>query len=130
MLLLDTNILSELARPTPHPKVVHWATTFERVTVSVISVDELYYALTAKPKMNLQRQYETYFELYCTIVDVTDVIARHAGILRGELARRGLVRSQSDMLIAATASAHGLTLATRNVRDFSGCGIALYNPFR
>jgi toxin FitB len=127
--LLDTNVLSELSRPTPDPKVVNWATTFDRVAISVISVDEIYFGLAAKPKMTLQRQYETYFDLYCTILDVTAVIAKHAGIMRGELARRGRVRDQADMLIAATASAHGLTLATRNKRDFDGCGIAVHDPF-
>ena len=40
-----------------------------------------------------------------------------------------LMRAQPDMLIAATAQIHGLTVVTRNVRDFDGCGIAVLNPF-
>jgi len=39
------------------------------------------------------------------------------------------VRDQPDMLIAATAQVHGLTLVTRNSKDFEGCGISLLNPF-
>ena len=42
---------------------------------------------------------------------------------------RGIVRDQADMLIAATAQVHQLTLVTRNTRDFEGCGIGLLNPF-
>ena len=49
--------------------------------------------------------------------------------MRAQLATRGHVRSQADMLIAATAQVHALTLVTRNVRDFDGCGIAVLNPF-
>jgi predicted nucleic acid-binding protein len=39
-------------------------------------------------------------------------------------------RTQADMLIAATAALHGLTLATRNERDFEDCGVTVINPFR
>ena len=49
--------------------------------------------------------------------------------MRGVLAARGQVRHMADMLIAATAQIHALTLVTRNVRDFDGCGIAVLNPF-
>ncbi len=52
-----------------------------------------------------------------------------AGELRGRLRSRGLARSQADMLIAATAQLHGLTLVTRNVRAFEGTAIGLVNPF-
>ena len=49
--------------------------------------------------------------------------------MRGRLAARGVVREQADMLIAAIAQVHQLTLVTRNTRDFEFCGIALLNPF-
>ena len=50
--------------------------------------------------------------------------------IRGDLQARGETRSMADMLIAATAQRHQLTLATRNTRGFEGCGIPLFNPFR
>lgn len=127
--LLDTSIISELARPAPDADVAEWVASVDRVALSVISVDEIYFGLTSRPSPRLQRLLEIYIDTYCEILDVTAVVAKHAGILCGQLARRGRVRSQADMLIAATASAHGLTLATRNKRDFDGCGIALYDPF-
>jgi toxin FitB len=77
-----------------------------------------------KPSARVHRWFETFVPSYCRVLDVTDAIARHAGILRGQVSRRGKTRTQADMLIAGTAAAHGLTLATRNQRDFAGCGIS------
>ncbi|HYO16166.1 MAG TPA: PIN domain-containing protein [Thermoanaerobaculia bacterium] len=61
---------------------------------------------------------------------MTAEIAKRAGELRGERQARGDIRSQADMMIAATAQMHQLTLVTRNVRYFLDCGIPLLNPFR
>jgi toxin FitB len=61
---------------------------------------------------------------------VTGQIAGVAGRLRGAVAVRGVSRTQADMLIAATGQVDGMTLVTRNVRDFGGCGIPLLDPFR
>jgi predicted nucleic acid-binding protein len=60
---------------------------------------------------------------------ITSDIARRAGELRGQLQANGQTRTQADMLIAATAQIHALTIITRNVRDFDGCGIGVLNPF-
>ena len=63
------------------------------------------------------------------VLAVTTDVARCAGALRGQLQLRGQTRTQADMLIAATAQIHALTIVTRNVRDFDGCGVAVLNPF-
>jgi len=73
--------------------------------------------------------FESFIETRCHTIEISAAVARHAGILRGQLAARGRTRAQADMLIAATAALHGLTLATRNTSDFEGCGVASLNPF-
>ncbi len=127
--LLDTNVLSETCKRDPEPRVLAWLGDIGSFALSVISVEEVNYGLTFRPNARIERALERYLRSYCTVHGVTEVVAKHAGMLRGQLARKGRVRSQADMLIAATAAAHGLMLATRNERDFDGCGVALYNPF-
>jgi predicted nucleic acid-binding protein len=127
--LVDTNILSELVRPRPNPGVVAWARGITTISLSIITLEEITCGLEAKPNRRIEAWFDSYFESHCTFLDVTEAIARHAGHLRGNLRRRGITRTQADMLIAATASIGGLTLVTRNDRDFDGCGIALLNPF-
>lgn len=126
--LVDTNIISELTRPVPNTGVLQWARRVDRHGLSAISVDEIWFGVTRRPSVRLHAWMENYF-LRHEILPVTATIARRAGELRGDLSQRGITRLQADMLIAATAQIHGLTLVTRNTRDFEGCGIGLLNPF-
>lgn len=127
--LVDTNVLAELTRREPHPGVSRWAAGLSRVAVSVITVEELAFGLAHRPSARMQAVYDDFLDRYCDVLPVTDEIARHAGRLRGELRARGIQRSQADMIIAATAIAHGLSIVTRNGRDFDGCGVAVLDPF-
>ena len=129
-MLVDTNVLSELARPEPATAVLRWATeTPLPIRVSVVTLEEVHFGLGWQPNSRVQTWFESFFAESCEILPVTAAIARRAGELRGRLRGEGLQRTQADMLIAATAQAHQLPLVTRNVRDFSGCGIALLDPF-
>jgi predicted nucleic acid-binding protein len=127
--LVDTNVLSELARPRPNAGVLRWAEALDTMAISVITLDEISFGLTLRPNPRIDAWFSSFVETFCRVLDVTAPIARHAGILRGQLAARGRARTQADMLIAATAAQHGLTLVTRNQKDFDGCGVALLNPF-
>lgn len=129
-ILVDTNVLTELARPRPEPRVVDWAGGLATVMLSAITVEEIFFGLSAKPSPRIERWFEDFFDRECRILEVSLPITRHAGVLRGQRARRGRPRTQADMLIAATAAWHGLTLATRNERDFADCGVTVVNPFR
>ncbi|OJX06261.1 MAG: hypothetical protein BGO72_20940 [Burkholderiales bacterium 70-64] len=105
-----------------------WAATQSALTLSIVTVEEIAFGLSWRPNAVLLGWFERLLAQH-TVLPVDADIARHAGMMRGTFAARGLVRTQADMLIAATAHAHRLVLVTRNVRDFEGCGLALLNPF-
>lgn len=127
--LLDTNIISELARQRPDAGVAAWARTVTRVAISCVSVEELQFGLSWKPNARIEQWLDRFLSVHCDVIEVTAPIARCAGRLRGDLQARGHTRTQADMLIAATALMSGLTLVTRNTSDFTGCSVTLLNPF-
>ena len=132
MQLVDTNILSELMRVQPDTGVLAWLQGREvvhpRLTLSVVTVDEIMFGLSWHPTERLLAWFDAFVQRH-EVLPVTTDVARRAGVLRGQLQARGQTRTQADMLIAATAQIHALTVVTRNVRDFDGCGIAVLNPF-
>lgn len=126
--LVDTNIISELMRREPDRRVLAWAGRQSGFLVSVITLEELVFGLTQR-NLPLKRQWlDGFLTSQCEILPVSPAIAVSAGTLRGRLAASGATRHPSDMLIAATALLHRLTLATRNTCDFEGCGIPVVNP--
>ena len=127
--LADTNVLSELVRPRPNPGAVEWASGIERISVSVVTLEEITFGLTWKPNKKIREWFSRFFTEACDVLPITQQIAERAGVIRGELQSNGVTRTQADTLIAATAQVHGLTLVTRNVRDFEGIRIELLNPF-
>ena len=128
--LCDTNVLSELTRPAPNSGVLAWAAETRNVSISAITIDEVIFGLTLRPNARVLAWFEEFVANSCQVLDVTPAVARLAGAMRARLAGRGQVRTQVDMLIAASAAAHGLTLVTHNTKDFIGCGINVLNPFR
>ena len=126
--LLDTNIVSELTRRRPNPGLLDWANQVADQRLSAITVDELWFGIARRPEIQLVTWLENYLNRH-TVIAVTGEIAERAGRMRGDFSRKGIIRDQPDMLIAATAQAHNLSLITRNIRDFDGCGIGLLNPF-
>ena len=127
--LVDTNVLGELARIRPNSGVVTWAGKVTTVSLSVVSLEEIRFGLAWKPNAKIAAWFERFLAEQCQILPVTGDIARRGGDLRGRLQARGRPRTQADMLIAATAIVHGLTLVTRNEADFHGCDVPILNPF-
>ena len=131
MILLDTNIVAELSRSRPNPVVERWAATVNPpFAFSVVSIEETRYGLTWRPTQRAEIWLSEFLAGFCDVLPVTEAVARRAGDLRGRFQAAGETRTQADMLIAATALVHQLPLATRNTRDFRGCGVALLNPFK
>lgn len=129
MTLCDTNVISELIRRKPNRGVLDWAEGIRTVALSVVTLDEIVFGLAWKPIPRIAAWFEEFLDHRCELFPVTPQIARVSGQLRGQLQARGQTRTQGDMLIAATAKVHGLTLVTRNVRHFDACGVPVLNPF-
>jgi predicted nucleic acid-binding protein len=135
--LLDTNIPSELTRPRPQPSVVQWLEKADnkQLYMSVISVGEILKGITilaagqrrAMLQQWLDETLRPWFE--GRILPVSEAIAARWGTLSGECTVRGATLNMADGLIAATALEHGLTLVTRNAKDFEAVGVAILNPW-
>lgn len=136
-LLLDTNVLSEVTKPRPESRVLAWLDEIDedRSFISVVSFAEIRRdvalmdsgrrrdALADWLTNDLPQRFEH------RVLAVDEAVAFAWGELMGDAKRRGRGMSSMDGLIAATAMAHGLTLATRNIKDFTGCGIELIDPW-
>ena len=129
MHLCDTNVLSELIRRQPNPGVLGWADEQASIAISVVTVEEISYGLAWRPAPRIAAWFDRFLERRCEVLPVTAEIARVSGQLRGRLQAQGETRNQADMVLAATATIHGLTLVTRNVRHMVDCGVVVLNPF-
>lgn len=131
MHLVDTNVISELARPRPSPVVLDWLERESSIAISVITLEELAYGVARAPAgRGLAAWLEAMLEAVEVVLEITPAIARASGELRAMRESIGRRVAPADMLICATALVNGLTLATRNVADFDGCGVAIVDPFR
>ena len=131
MYLVDTNVVSELARPRPAPNVVAWFGGLTGFALSAVTVEELAFGV-ARSQVGRREKLATWFDALLStsrLFDVTPAIARASGDLRALRERAGQPVTQADMLIAATAVVNGLIVATRNTDDFKGCGVAVVDPF-
>ena len=130
--LLDTNVVSELRRTRPHGAVVAWlsACAPEQLHICSVTVLEIQTGIELTRPRDPSRA-AAMDEWLDEALTSFPVIVLDAPICR--LAARWGIRSGQtnfeDCLIAATASARNLTVATRNVRHFQGYGVPVLNPF-
>ncbi len=133
--LLDTNVISELTRPSPEPGVVSFLTGQNDLWLSAIVIHELDFGLNLLPegrrRERLRETLEAIVEEYEErILPLGRVEAEWAGQLRAQSHRRGRVLGLGDALIAGTAAAQDLAIVTHNVRDFDGLGLDIFNPWQ
>lgn len=137
MIVLDTNVLSELMRAKPDQAVLHWVAAQHSIGLftTTIAQAEILYGLMLLPKGKrrsmLQVAAEAMFvEDFSERILPFDSAAAHEFALLATTRRlRGHPISQFDAQIAAITKSRGGMLATRNVSDFGDCGIELFNPW-
>lgn len=137
MIVLDTNVVSEVFRPRPEERVISWLESLDGdVAITAITLAELLAgvrrlppgrrrsALTAKIDAALQ----PYRDTRSVLAFDADAADHYADVL---LAREkaGMPISTADAQIAAVCRAHSATCATRNTRDFAHTGVPLFDPW-
>lgn len=135
--LIDTNVISEVAKPQPNCKVLAFLheTDEDRLFLSVITLAELRRGIALKSEGKAKTALEDWFNTVFLhrfagrILDVTPSVADAWGRLMAEAKQRGVALHVMDGFLAATAQTHGQTLVTRNVKDFAPFEIALLNPW-
>ncbi len=131
--LVDANVLSEPTKRAPSPKVIEWLRSCEgNIAVDAVILGELYIGVLGYPAGRKRTALERWFEsvigmLECLPWDAA--VSRRWARLVVELKRHGRSLPLLDSMIAATALEHGLTVATRNVRDFEQTGVRAVDPF-
>ena len=136
--LLDTNVISEWVKPEPDPQVVAWLKEVaeERVFLSVASLAEVRRGIELMPAGKRRDRLAAWLtedlpvRFEGRILDVDGRIADAWGIVMARGQKAGSNIGTLDALFAATAEVHGLTLVTRNVKDFLKLGIRLLNPWQ
>ena len=129
IVLADTNVISEFVKSTPDEQVMRWLQSVQLMAISAITLEEAHFGLAWQPNNRKLALFNALVERLHAVYPITPAIVQRGGVLRGQFQAQGIVRSAPDMLITATAIEHQLVLATRNVRDFLGCGVQVVNPF-
>lgn len=135
MIVLDTNVLSELMRRAPDERVLAWVDAKASPAITAITVAELLYGVErlddgarktglASAVRALVRE-----EFRDRVLPFDGTAAERYGVLVAERVRQGRPINAADAQIAAICHVHGASLATRNVRDFEDTGIDVIDPW-
>ena len=134
--LLDTCVVSEYSKPLPAAKVLEWIDEQADydLFISAITLGEIRKGVITLPHGRKRETLETFLkntqEVFDgRILELSREVCLRWGALRGQMQLKGQSVAVVDAFLAATAIAHDLTLATRNVADFERTGISLFNPW-
>ena len=132
--LLDTNVVSEMTKNHPSPQVIAFLARTPDLWLAPLVVHELEFGLWLVPQG--RRRDRLRADLSRFLTDYADRIlpidlagAMWAARFRAHAVRSGRTPGVIDTLVAGTAKAHDLAIATRNVRDFEGLGVEVVNPW-
>ena len=132
--LLDTNVVSELARPRPDGRVLRFLSDIDSTYLSVITIHELNFgsrrASGSRQRAELGAWLNALEDEYSDwILPIERTTAAEAARLRADAAEGGRTVQLADALIAGTAIQHRLTIATRNTKNFNDQGLAAFDPW-
>ena len=133
--LIDTNVVSELTKASPDSGVIAFLSEQDDLWLASVVLHELEFGLQSLPqgrRCDDLRQVLSDFitEFDDRILPLERIEAEWAARLRAEAHLSGRVLHLGDALIAGTAKAHGLSVATRNVKDFDGLDVNVANPWQ
>ncbi len=135
MIVVDTNVVSELLRAHPEPTVSAWLDHQQNLFTTSITVQELYFGLDIMPPSARRTGLVSGLEAVLTelfedrVVPYDAASARHTAATLAFRRQRGVPMGAADAQIAGIALVHGATIATRNTRDFAGLPLTVVNPW-
>ena len=137
MVILDTNVISELTRLNPEPRVLSWLDRLYRdqVFVTAISKAEIIYGLecmsAGKRRFELEEIYKKLFQtrFLGRVLPFDEDCAHFFGRHAASAQKRGLRIGTRDLQIAAIAAFNGFAIATGNAADFDHDGLDVINPW-
>ena len=132
--LLDTNVVSELTRDAPSSHVIEFLADHDHLWLSSIVIHELEYGLRLLPAGRRQARLTAVVSSIVSIYEdrilaLDRIGAEWSARFRAQARRSGHTLDLGDALIAGTAHANNLTIATRNVADFRYVAIDIFNPW-
>ena len=135
--LLDTSILSELRRPKPEPKVLEFIASqpLDLLFVSAVTLAEIRFGIELASDASRRAELNTWLTHKVRpmfdqrVLPVSEDIMLTWRLLVEDGRKAGHTFSQPDLIIAATALHHGLTLVSRDTSDFQKARVAFLNPW-
>lgn len=136
--LLDTNVLSELRRPRPEPRVVAFvgAQPLESLFVSTVTFAEIRFGIELVADIHKRAQLNDWLQLQLRpmfgyrVLPVSEDVMFKWRLMVEQGRKAGRTFSQPDLIIAATAAQHGLAVVSRDAGGYAGTGVALVDPWR
>ncbi len=137
MIILDTNVISELMKERPDSRVAQWLSLQrpQDLALTAFAIAEISRGLSRLPKGKRRNTFEQNFTSFVHEAFTGRIFPfdEDAALLCGNLANMrekvGMTADPVDLMIASIAKSHNASIATRNIKDFSGCGIILINPW-
>lgn len=136
MIVLDTNVISELMRPRPNPRVLGWVDAqTQNLWTTAVTLQELVYGITRVKEVShreaLQRAFDNAFPLVIgsRVLSLDQAAGRSAGLIITQRENDGIPISIADAQIAGIVRVNSGTLATRDVDDFASLRLTIVSPW-